>query len=288
MTTPGAPAPDGAFVIDEGEWGQGHTEASVDQALTGNVRESLEKAVTGFAERRKIFYSAAEIRDGQLALNNRIDLLKGSSGHGSCVMSHNWRVNTLNVWKNLPYNTQLGPVDRVGITGHGLVLKSGGLWRVDLISAIEGYTLGLGSRINPVTGFLEFYNMFREIKPRYLIEVVSADGTLLTSRQHDSTPNPFYTEYAPPTRGLTGPHSTDFSHTFVLPEMPPEDDPTAPDHWVQVRASIMVLPSPSGFLSEVAATILGGTKLSCLTASRWSRDVAHVDTEEDVEDGGTL
>jgi len=289
VTTPGQNAPDGAWQFGDrmGQDMAGMTQSAVIDMMTAAARADLVKAVTGFNQSRgKLQSSAADLTDGQNALRGRLDLLQGITAHGTSVMSKNWAVDVLNTWKTLPFDTQVGPATRVGVTSDALVLKGGGLWRVDVHAAVSGYTIGLGSRINPVTHFLEFYNMYREIKPAYMIEIRDAAGELLSARSFDATPEPFYTEYAPPGNGLTGPYTTNYQTTFVIDR--PDDTTADPDAWVYVRLLLRVEPSPSGFLNDTLATIHGGTRMCGLTAVRWSVDTDHLAHAPTVPDGGEL
>lgn len=288
MTTPNQNEPDGDWVWESGtSFGQGMTEESVDEALTRRPRNEISKAIAGFIGfRNRAQSTAADLTDGQNSLRDRLDLLQGITAHGTSVMSKNWKVDVLRTWKTLPFDTQLGPATRVSVTSDALVLKGGGLWRIDAHGAVSGYTIGLGFRTNPVTGFFEAYNMYREIKPAYLLEIRDAAGALLSAKSFDATPEAFYTEYGPPGQGLTGPYSTHYSTTLVVDR--PNDTSDNPAQWVYVRLLLRIDPSPSGVLSDVDATIHGGTQMAALTASRWSVDVDHVVHEPDVPDGGEL
>ncbi|MBP2211069.1 hypothetical protein JOJ87_001413 [Rhodococcus ruber] len=127
---------------------------------------------------------------------------------------------------------------------------------------------------------------YNPIVPTYLLEVVNSTGTVLTSRRFDAVsgvaPNQMTQE------AVNKPVSTSFSHTFVLEDMPPEDDPTAPEHWAYVRLSMRWYPVWSGTFGGAVCKALGGTKLTSMTASRWSRDVANTNQPATVPDGGTL
>lgn len=260
---------------------------AVIEMMTAAPRAELLKAVTGFnASRTRLQSSAADLTDGQNALRGRLDLLQGITAHGTSVMSKNWTVDVLNTWKTLPFDRQLGPVTRVGVTSDALVLKGGGLWHIDVHAAVSGYTIGLGSRINPATNMLEFYNMYREIKPAYMLEIRDAAGVLLSARSFDATPESFYTEYAPPGQGRTGPYTTSFHTVFVVDR--PDDTTADPNAWVFVRLLLRVEPSPSGFLNDTLATIHGGTQLSGLTAVRRSVDTDHLAHAPAVPDGGDI
>lgn len=289
MTTPGQNAPDGAWEYGDtmGQDMTGMDAQDVIDIQTAAPRMNLVNAVSGFGALRSMQQSsAADLTDGQNSLKNRLELLDGITAHGTSVMSKNWNVEMLNAWKTLPFDTQVGPSTRVGLTANSLVLKGGGLWRVDVHANVSGYTIGLGFRTNPVTGFFESYNMFREIKPAYMIEIRNAAGELLSARSFDATPPPFYTEYAPPSQGLTGPYTTNYTATFVLDR--PDDTTEAPDAWVFVRLLARIEPSPSGVLSGTLATFHGGTQMCGLTAVRWSVDTDHLAHEPTVPDGGEI
>lgn len=289
MTTPGQSAPDGAWQYGDsmGQDMAGMSEAEVIDVATAAPRLDLVRAVNGFnAMQTSLLSSAADMTDGQRNLRNRIELLEGITAHGSSVMSKNWTIDVLNTWKTLPFDTQLGPATRVGFTSNALVLKGGGVWRVDAHIAASGYTIGLRIRTNPVTGFFEAYNIYREMKPAYMLEIRDAAGTLLSARSFDATPEAFYTEYGLPGNGLTGPYSTHYQTTFVIDR--PDDTTDDASAWVYVRLLARIEPSPSGILSSVIGNILGGTQMCGLTAVRWSVDTEHLAHAPTVPDGGEL
>lgn len=83
---PSEPAPDGAYVMG-GRYGQDVTESTVTQIVRGG-------ALTGFAYAQEswrgitddLAAQAASIRDAQLDLTDRVDLLEGVNGYGSVFL----------------------------------------------------------------------------------------------------------------------------------------------------------------------------------------------------------
>lgn len=233
----------------------------------------------------------ADVKDGQNALRGRLDLLDQVSAYGAAVMSYNWEI-PYSRWCVLPFDTQLGPAKGVAVSTPGpetgfLTLKRGGLWRVDTVLAVQGQSTGIWFQVNPLTGFLETYFSYSPIFPKVMIEVVDSQGNLISATQYDMVADLTVNRvtFVPE---VSAPRSAAFSKTFVLPEMPDEDDPDAPAHWVNVRLSIRYEPIYTGAISETVCKILGGTVQSALTATRWSRDSTHITYADEVPDGGDL
>jgi hypothetical protein len=291
VTTPGESAPDGAWQLGSA-FGQGMDEGSVIEATTGQARVNLLEAVTQFGLfRQRQTVTRAELSDGQNSLKGRLDLLSDVSAYGSAVMGYNWEIPH-STWSILPFETQLGPVKGVEVSapepGKGfLTLKKGGLWRVDTLLCVEGYSVGVWFSINPLTGFLETHYSYSPIFPTLMLEIVNAQGELISATQFDMVAdltinNPTYLETS------NAPRSAAFSKTFVLQNMPDESDPAAPDHWVQVRVAIRYTPIYLGAINATVCKVLGGTKRSALSATRWSRDATHINYADEVPDGGDL
>lgn len=235
--------------------------------------------------------TAAELKDGQLALRGRTELLSQVSAYGAAVMAYNWNI-PYSTWCVLPFDTQLGPVKGVQVstpaseTGY-LTLKRGGLWRVDAMTAVQGHSVGAWFTINPLTNLLEVHYSYSPIFPTLMLEVVNARGQLISATQCDmvsdlTVNSQIYLETN------NAPRSAAFSKTFVLPDMPPENAPDASDHWVHVRLAIRYEPIHLGMISETSCKVLGGTARSALTATRWSRDATHINYADEVPDGGDL
>ncbi|MGN0123761.1 MAG: hypothetical protein ACI38R_11040 [Rhodococcus sp. (in: high G+C Gram-positive bacteria)] len=237
--------------------------------------------------------TVADLQDGQNALRNRLDLLDEVSGYGTAVMAYNWDI-PYSTWCVLPFETQLGPMKGVSVstpaaeTGF-LTLKRGGLWRVDAQIAITGMSIGVSWMWTggaPGQGVLLPYNTYAPIFPKVMLEVVDANGALISAQQFDMV-----ADLALHTQGIgyaNAPRSGAFSKTFVVDEMPDEDDPDAPAHWVHVRLAIRYSPVYTGTLNATSCKVLGGTKYSALSATRWSRDASHINYADEVPDGGEL
>ncbi|MGY2060373.1 hypothetical protein ACW9HQ_36385, partial [Nocardia gipuzkoensis] len=233
MTAPNRPAPDGAYVIGE-KYGREHTRESVKDTIAHPARADLEKAVGGWGLfREKQGATWAQHYDGQNALRNRADLVKAASGHCSAFLGYNWDVPA-SKWVVAPFDTELGPAKRAVVdqAKNGIVLKAGGLWRVDVHATVSGYTLNQTIVPLPTAPYFTVITTYNPILPQYLLEVVNADGTLYTSRRFHAVANMSFEQ-----SGYTGvnfPQSSAFSHTFVIDHMPVENDPAASNHWKTV------------------------------------------------------
>ncbi len=141
MTTPGGSAPDGAYVVGS-KYGSDVTEDSVRAITRGAIGgfESAQDSWHGLTS--DLADLADEIRDGQLDLMDRIDLLEGVYGYCNLFMSQNWLVAQQQLL-TLPFDTQLGPsVGAVPLNG-GIKLQHKGLWRADTLvsfDAVSGTT----------------------------------------------------------------------------------------------------------------------------------------------------
>ncbi|MDG3012134.1 hypothetical protein G4X40_18490 [Rhodococcus sp. D2-41] len=302
MTTPGGSAPDGAWVVGS-RYGQDITEASAKAAMKTPVLDSWGQAQNNFRAKQGEFRSkVAEMKDGQLTLNDRTDLLDNSSGYGCAVMGHSWQLPQNKAAVVVPFDRQVGPAKNAAIDSsdqyHGQIrLTAGGLWRVDVMMSVAYrayhdelryyYTLPGGVPV------FATHHIEEAIAPTYIVEVVDAAGGLITARAFEAT-----TVVTSWDSGPYGPlpperqQSSHFSHTFVLPPMPAADDPSAPSHWCSVRLS-MAWKGPdasSWFWGANGSYVrcIGGTEKSGLYASRWSRDVDHINYAPTVPDGGTL
>lgn len=289
MTTPGASAPDGAWQLGS-TYGQGMTEDSVMQATTGQARASLLDAVAGYAlHLGEQEATRADLIDGQNSLKSRLDLLADVSGYGSAVMGWNWQI-PYSQWIALPFDTQLGPAKSVAIStpvenSGFLTLKKGGLWRVDAHCTVSGFSIGLSYFWNG--SILIPYNTYSPIFPTLRIEVLDATGQVISASEYNMVSDLQLNSETLFTY-TNAPRSGAFSKTFVLDHMPPETDPSAPDHWKHVRLAIRYEPIYTGTINDTTCKVLGGTKLSSLIATRWSRDANHINYADEVPDGGDL
>lgn len=291
MTSPNSPSPDVAYVWGEGSsFGQDVTEQSAMTAMRTSPISPWEVAQTSWkqacAEKRS---ELAVLRDGQLHLSGRMDLLDRVSGYAACVMSHSWNIPHSR-WIVLPYDTQLGPSKAVEVstpnpeTGF-LTLKRGGLWRLDTHITVSGFAIGLNFYLQ--NGVPVFYNTYSPVYPRVLIELVDSSGNLISAT--DGSIVTTLANNAETAAGwLEAPRSLAFSKTFVLPDMPPEDDEGASDHWVKARISIHYVPIYLGVLSSTTCKVHGGTGLSSFSANLWTRESGNLDFDDEVDHGGNL
>lgn len=289
MTSPDGSIPEGSLVPGLFSEAQAMTEDDAKAQMTAPVLDSYISAQdiwkAACQRQRK---TVADLKDGQNALRTRLDLLSQVSAYGAAVMAYNWDVPHSR-WCVLPFETQLGPAKGVSVSTSGpetgfLTLKRGGLWRVDAQFAVTGYAIGMNFYV--LNGVPIFYNTYSPIFPRVMLEVVDANGELISAQQFDMV-----SDLALHTEIITlsnAPRSGAFSKTFVVDEMPDEDAPDAPEHWVHVRLSIRYEPIYTGWLNGTICKVLGGTKYSALSATRWSRDASHINYADNVPDGGDL
>lgn len=150
MTAPNHKVPDGAYVIGE-DFGQGISKDAVKPLINGKATDMLWQAAAGiFKMRETVGATQAEHFDGQNALRARMDLLREVSGYGAAFMGMNWAVPT-EKWVVMPFDTGLGPAKGVEVKDGGLVLKKGGLWRIDLHGTSQGYTECMTMNYQPAT-----------------------------------------------------------------------------------------------------------------------------------------
>lgn len=288
MTAPNKPDADGAYVIGD-HYGSEvpKDKPAVEQFITAPARQALEKIVASMLKfDTDLKITRANHYDGQNQLKNRTDLLNNVSGYGSAFMGYNWDVPHSR-WVVMPFDTQLGPVKGVAVDGGNLVLKKGGLWRVDAHATSTGYTLNQTIIPLPNPPFFMVKTEYNPIIPQYILEVLNADGSVFTQRKFDSVPNMSFAASGL-VGGVNAPASAAFSHTFVLPNMPPESDPAAAESWKRVRVVMSYQPVNAGQLNYAYCTLKGGTMRSSLIASRWSRDTTNQNLQPTVPDGGNL
>ena len=76
------------------------------------------------------------IRDQQLALNHRVDLLTDVSGYCSTYQDKNWRVGSGT--RRIPFGRQLGPYKNAHPGDDGIYLDAPGTWRIDATATVSG------------------------------------------------------------------------------------------------------------------------------------------------------
>lgn len=292
MTAPDGGIPDGSLAPGLFAAAQAKTLEDFQAEITAMPREVwqlAQDAWKGTCQQQQMFI--ADMQDGQNALRSRVELLNQVSGHACAVMGNTWSVPH-STWVKLPFTTQLGPVKNAAVqstasTNGVLVLKAGGLWRVDAHVCVEGYTQN--STVMPVIypPYFIIQTTYNPIDPEYLLEVLDAQGNLLTAKRFNAITG-IGLDYSGGIVPINHPHSSHFQHTFVIEDMPPPDDPSAPDHWVYVRVSLRYEPYNVGMLALATCKAHGGTRRSSLTASRWSRDISHLNYSPTVPDGGDL
>lgn len=284
MTVPSGSYPNGTLTQDLSPL-NGLDEASWKANLRANKLSGFDAAHAIFSGKRQQYLSQlADMQDGQLGLNDRTDLLAEISGYGCAVMGRNWVVPADSPAVVVPFDRQVGPAKHVASVSedmyHGrLCLKQGGLWRVDAMMTME-YRSYTSVWIN--VALTQYYD--KTVVPVYTLEVVDAAGNLFSAKTFQGTApytNAVTYNQAPPLRRQSGA----FSHTFVLPEMLPDDDPAAPGQWFYVRLSAKW--SKGGGVTS-SGKFIGGTASSGLYASRWSLDADHINYADTVPDGGTL
>ncbi|WP_280485347.1 hypothetical protein [Nocardia cyriacigeorgica] len=264
-------------------------------AVSAPAREEWQKAQDAFRlnwqGREDAF---ASVLNGQAALSNRMELLQASGGFASGFMAHNWSVSP-STRVTIPFDRVLGPTKNAGVVAPSgdqsgwLVLKAGGLWRVDAHVTASGFTENVTFIPIPNPPYVITQYTYDPIAPHFRMEVFNGAGDIWTTREFFDVPN--YALYDQGTWApVAYPFSVAFNHTFVLEDMPPPDDPTAPDHWAYVRLTLAYTPiNSSGQLTtQSQCKLQGGTKWSSLIASRWSRDDVNNLYVPTVPDGGRL
>lgn len=68
-------------------------------------------------------------QDGQLALNQRLDLMEDISGYCATYQDHNWRVG--GGTRRIPFGAKLGPNKNAHPGDDGIYLDAPGTWRID-------------------------------------------------------------------------------------------------------------------------------------------------------------
>lgn len=282
MTVPWGGYPAGTLGSDLSSL-NGLDEATWKANLRNEKLSGFDTAHAIYSGKRQQYKSQlADMNDGQLSLNDRTDLLKRVSGYGCAVMGRNWVIAPDNA-VIMPFDKQVGPTKHVSTVSedmyHGkLALTAGGLWRVDVMMTMY-YRAYTAVWINAY--LTQYYD--KTVVPVYTLEIVDGAGTVFSAKTFQGTApytNAVFYNERPPYRN----QSAAFSHTFVLPQMPPEDDPQASNYWKYVRLSAKWSSTAVTYDSK----FIGGTERSALYASRWSLDADHINYQPSVPDGGTL
>ncbi|MBP2211073.1 hypothetical protein JOJ87_001417 [Rhodococcus ruber] len=192
MTTPNAPAPDGAYVIGT-RYGQDMTTQSAKAIMSNGILASYEGAQQELrAVTDPIKLVADQLQDGQLELNDRIDLLEAVNGYCALYMGMNWAVAGGHR-VTLPFDNQLGPRKGADPFQNGILLASKGLWRADAL--VSFYP-------PPANWFSGASSVSIQV---YLSVVAVAGGVTFTEHEYNMVVTSLGAETAA------------FSHTFVVP-----------------------------------------------------------------------
>lgn len=133
LTTPnGYPNPDVAYVWGSGSgYGQDITESSALALMRGQTLTGYEDAQDSWKHLESdVADLSDQIRDEQLDLNDRMDLLEGVTGYCNTFMSKSWSIAS-QTRLVLPFDTQLGPNIGAEPFDNGIKLDTRGLWRAD-------------------------------------------------------------------------------------------------------------------------------------------------------------
>lgn len=191
MTAPNGVVPDGAYVITS-KYGSDIERDDVMGIIVGDKR--TEYNATGgewggkFDELASL---AGTVKDGQLEMGNRLDLMEAVSGYQSLFMGKNWEVRG-GRFVQLPFDTQLGPNKNAEKFQGGIKFTTRGLWRADCHVTFAAAPSGWGSSSVPATVAVSVHRI--------------ADGSIFTEHDYDIVITQLGAETAA------------FSHTFVIPE----------------------------------------------------------------------
>ncbi|WP_032380947.1 hypothetical protein [Rhodococcoides fascians] len=190
MTTPYGPPPDSALVFG-GRYNQDITEESARNMMTGQAGTLYTDAGNSWiGVKDDVAGLAGEVKDGQLELTERVDLIESVSGYCSTFMSRNWTVAG-NTRVTLPFDTQLGPNKGATPFQGGILMDSKGLWRCDAHVSFYPPTSGWGTTTVSAAVFVSVYYI--------------GTGTVYTEREFDIVISP------------QGAETAAFSDTFVIP-----------------------------------------------------------------------
>ena len=230
MTTPNPEYPKGALTGVAGSSArslQSVTQQDAINSLRGPVDESfgwfqrgvrsmLAGVVNFFGggllgDWRQVRPEDIEIRDGQLALNGRTDLLDGVRGYASAYQSLNvrsgpgWIFNGFK-WRFLPFAGQLGPVKGAAVIPEGMIrIDEPGLWTV-YATIYKDDVVGVG----PETVILDCYTA-RELiatekeipEEKLLRRMTSTDSGIVGSPQTASITYSVVVDQAPAYVGVS-------------------------------------------------------------------------------------
>lgn len=186
MTSPDGALPAGSLAPGLFRAMQLQTAEEAKRAATGGALggfEDAQESYWGFES--ELADLADQIRDEQLDLNGRVDLLEGVNGYCNLFMSANWLV-AQNQLLSLPFDTQLGP--NIGAIPHdgGIRLLTKGLWRADTIVTCDRMSKTFTAQV-------------------YLTVMSVSSGQVYSDTRYDIVITPSGAESAP------------FSKTFVIP-----------------------------------------------------------------------
>ncbi|ORL15419.1 hypothetical protein [Prescottella equi] len=120
MTAPGAPRPDGAYVVGS-KFGQDVTEASV-RGLLKDV------SLSGFKDAQNNFWGKFQtFTDGQLLLNQRTDLLSPLLDYGSAYANTSQGIDQTG---QVNFTNQIGPMQGCRLQSGRIILQDKGLWDI--------------------------------------------------------------------------------------------------------------------------------------------------------------
>ncbi|GAB4588747.1 hypothetical protein [Nocardia sp. IFM 10818] len=193
MTAPNGVVPDGAYVITS-KYGSDIQKDDVMGIITGDKRTKYNATGGEWGGKWDELASlAGKVRDGQLDMNNRLDLLESISGYQSLFMGKNWEIRGGHSrWVQLPFDTQLGPNKNAEKFQDGIKFVTRGLWRADCHVTFAAAPSGWGSTAVPATVAVTVNRI--------------SDGSVFTEHDYDIVITQLGAETAA------------FSHTFVIPE----------------------------------------------------------------------
>lgn len=185
MTAPNGSPPSGAWIVN-GRYGQDITEESANAMMRGETINGFEKGQDSWKHLESdVTQLAGDVRDGQLELNNRVDLLEGVRGYCSTFMDANWNV-AANNRVTLPFNVQLGPSVGTSLYNGGIRLATRGLWRADVHVTFAAVPSNARFQV-------------------YVAVVGVTSESVFTEHRYDLVGT------------SAGPETASFSHTFVVP-----------------------------------------------------------------------
>lgn len=283
MTSPDGSKPSGAYGPGS-DLGSSATVASAQAAMTSIPAISAwEGAQAAWKGRRGVDDASLSDLWGRAGgIDSNLKLLADIDGFASSFMGKNWTVGASTTVR-VPFEKVLGAVKKADVdaTNGRLILKAGGLWRVDAQVAFSGYTTN--QTIYPISTppYFRVETSYDPIAPRLTLEVHNPAGVLLTARRCDALPNvAIYGSSSFET--LNYPATVAFNHTFVLEDMAGSTD------WAYVSLLFRYEPIATGTVASANCTLSGGTSKSALVAARWSRDPVNNAYVPTAPDGGRI